>query len=79
MERQSQAAGPRQVEWYFAEQGPADYFAWYAKENEFTNIHVFWMPIEYLKSWIVIPWFRGPAPAGFAHRSIHRTFTNREA
>lgn len=46
MERQSRAAGDRQVEWHFAEQGPADYFRRYVAANALTlpNIRVFYTP-----------------------------------
>jgi hypothetical protein len=79
MRRQSQAAGPPQVEWYFAEEGPALYFDWYARQNGLDNIHVFYMPIEYLKKGIVSPWLHGPAGSEFVPWSIYRTFANKEA
>jgi hypothetical protein len=46
MARQARAAGDRQVEWHFAEQGPAEYFRQYVKANPVTlsNIHVFYTP-----------------------------------
>lgn len=46
MGRQARAAGDRQVEWHFAEQGPADYFRRYVEANPLTlsNIHVFYTP-----------------------------------
>jgi hypothetical protein len=46
MGRQASAAGDRQVEWHFAEQGPAEYFRQYVAANPLTlsNIHVFYTP-----------------------------------
>lgn len=46
MVRQASAAGDRQVEWHFAEQGPAEYFRRYVAANPLTlpNIHVFYTP-----------------------------------
>lgn len=46
MGRQASAAGDRQVEWHFAEQGPAEYFRQYVAANPVTlpNIHVFYTP-----------------------------------
>lgn len=46
MDRQSHAAAGREVEWYFAEQGPAEYFQKYVEAHraDLPNIDVFFMP-----------------------------------
>jgi len=74
MQRQSRAAGPRKVEWYFAEEGPADYFRWYARESGLTNIEVNFMPVEMLKSGLVAPWLVKPSKFGFVPWSAYRHF-----
>lgn len=46
LESQSRAAGDREVEWHFAEEGPAEYFRHYVESNRTTlpNIEVFYTP-----------------------------------
>jgi hypothetical protein len=46
LESQSRAAAGRQVEWHFAEKGPAEYFRRYVEVNRASlpNIQVFYTP-----------------------------------
>jgi len=75
MQRQSRAAGPRKVEWYFAEEGPADYFRWYARENGLTNIEVNYMPVWMLKSGLVAPWLVKLSKFEFVPWSAYQHFS----
>jgi hypothetical protein len=46
MQRQSEAAIGRLVEWYFAEKPVADFFRDYAENNQLLNVLVLHTPAE---------------------------------